>query len=227
MRLFSPYRRLGPYIRPHVTMLVMGGALAMVVAAMDGLIAWLVKPAMDRIFIERDMVMLKLIPLALLGAYVVKGAAHYLQATLMASVGERVVARLRRDLYAHIQGMPLAFFASVHSADLMARILTDVSRLARLSSSLLVQAVRHIGTIVALLVVMFAREWLLTLGALIAFPLIAVIVKVIGQRLYRLNKRAQERVAQLAVLLHESFAGTKIVKGFGREGHQQARFEDV
>jgi len=227
VRLLGPYRRLGPYIRPHVTMLVVGGVLAMVVAAMEGVIAWLVKPAMDEIFIKRDLLMLKLIPLALLAAYVIKGAAHYLQATLMASVGEQVVARLRRDLYAHIQGMPLAFFASVHSADLMARILTDVSRLARLSSSMLVLAARHVATIVALLVVMFAREWLLTLAALVAFPLSAVVVKVIGQRLYQLNKRAQERVAQLAVLLHESFAGTRIVKGFGRERHQQARFEDV
>jgi subfamily B ATP-binding cassette protein MsbA len=115
----------------------------------------------------------------------------------------------------------------MHSADLMARILTDVGRLARLSSSTLVLAVRQVGTIVALLIVMFLREWLLTLGALVAFPLIAVVVKVIGGRLYRINKRAQERVAQLAVLLHESFAGTKIIKAFGREPHQQQRFDDV
>jgi subfamily B ATP-binding cassette protein MsbA len=152
---------------------------------------------------------------------------RYLQASLMASVGERVVARLRRDLYAHIQGMPLAFFASVHSADLMARILTDVNRLARLSSTTLVLAVRQVTTIVALLVVMFARERLLTLVALVAFPLIALVVRVLGRRLYRLNKRSQERVAQLAVLLHEAFAGTKIVKAFGRERHEQARFDDL
>jgi subfamily B ATP-binding cassette protein MsbA len=123
--------------------------------------------------------------------------------------------------------MPLAFFASVHSADLMARILTDVNRLARLSSTMLVMAIRQVATIVALLVVMFAREWLLTLAALVAFPLIALVVRVLGGRLYRLNKRAQERIAQLAVLLHEAFAGTKIVKAFGRERHEQARFDDL
>ena len=225
--MLAPYRRLLPYVRPHVGTLVIGGALALVVAAMDGVIAWLVKPAMDDIFIRRDVRMLALIPLALLVAYGIKGAARYLQAYLMASVGERVVARLRRDLYTHIQGMPLAFFASMHSADLMARILTDVGRLARLSSSTLVLAVRQVGTIVALLLVMFLREWLLTVAALVAFPLIAAVVKIIGGRLYRINKRAQERVAQLAVLLHESFAGTRIVKAFGREPHQQRRFDDV
>src|SRR2546425_1132636 len=169
--------------------------------------------------------MLKLIPLAPLAVYVVKGVALSLQSYLMAAVGERVVARLRRELYTHIQSMPLSFFSDVHSADLMSRILTDVTRLARLSSGVLVMGVRQLGTIAALLVVMLAREWALTLTALVAFPAIALIVRTIGRRLYTINKRTQERVAQLAVLLHESFSGTKIVKAFGRERHEQARFD--
>jgi subfamily B ATP-binding cassette protein MsbA len=225
--LIGPYQRLLPYVRPHLPALVGGGALALVVAAADGAIAWLVKPAMDDIFIRRDLLMLKLIPLALLATYVVKGAARYVQAYLMAAVGERVVAGLRRDLYVHIQDMPMAFFADMHSADLMSRILTDVQRLARLSSGVVVMAVRQLATIVALLVVMLAREWLLTLAALVAFPLIALVVRVIGRKLYKINKRAQERIAQLAVLLHESFAGMKIVKAFGREAHEQARFDAI
>src|SRR5207247_4008494 len=151
--------------------------------------------------------------------------ARYLQSYMMAAVGERVVARLRRELQTHIPSLPLSFFSGVHSADLMSRILTDVTRLARLSSGVLVMAVRQLGTIVALLVVMVAREWALTLTALVAFPAIALIVRTIGRRLHSINKRTQERVAQLAVLLHESFSGTKIVKAFGRERHEQERFD--
>ncbi|OLC17154.1 MAG: hypothetical protein AUH29_03055 [Candidatus Rokubacteria bacterium 13_1_40CM_69_27] len=225
--VLGPYRRLLPYVRPHVPMLAVGGLLALVVAAMDGAIAWLVKPAMDEIFIKRDLLMLKLVPLGLVGAYIVKGIARYLQSYLMAAVGENVVARLRRDLYTHIQSMPLAFFTGLHSADLMSRILNDVQRLARLSSSMLVMAVRQVATVVALLAVMFAREWLLTMAAIIAFPFIGLVVRLIGHRLYRINKRAQERIAELAVLLHEAFAGTKIVKAFGRERHEQGRFDGL
>jgi len=223
----GPYRRLLPYVRPHAPMLIVGSVLALVVAAMDGAVAWLVKPAMDEIFIKRDLLMLRLVPIALLVAYVVKGVARYLQSYLMAAIGERVVATLRRDLYHHIQGMPLSFFADVHSADLMSRVLTDVSRLSRISSGLLVMAVRQAGTILALLVVMFAREWVLTACALVAFPFIGLIVRIVGRRLYTINKRAQERMAQLAVLLHESFAGMKIVKAFGRERHEQERFDGI
>jgi subfamily B ATP-binding cassette protein MsbA len=163
-------RRLLPYLRQHWRTLAVGTALALLVSAAEGMIAWLVKPAMDGIFGRRDLLMLKLIPLALLGVYLVKGAARFGQSYLMASVGERVIARIRREVYAHIQGMPLAFFTSLHSAELMARVITDVNRLARLSSTVLVMAVRQLGTIVALLVVMFAREWVLALIAVAVFP---------------------------------------------------------
>jgi subfamily B ATP-binding cassette protein MsbA len=182
---------------------------------------------MDDIFLKRDLLMLKLLPLAVLGAYLLKGTGRFGQSYLMASVGERVIARLRRELYAHIQGMPLSFFASLHSAELMSRVVADVNRLARLSSTVMVMAVRQIGTIVALLVVMFAREWVLALIAVAVFPAAGVTVRAIGKKLYKINKRSQQKIAELNVVLHESFAGTKIVKAFGREQLEQQRFDGV
>jgi subfamily B ATP-binding cassette protein MsbA len=228
MQMFvAPFRRLGPYLRPHVPTLVLGGICAVGAGAMEGAIAWLVKPAMDEIFIRRDLFMLKLIPLAVLGAYVVKGVGTYLQWYLMASVGQRVIARLRRDLFLHIQAMPLAFFSGTHSAELMSRMLNDVSRLARLSSTVLVQLVRHTGTVLALVAVMLVREPILTMAALVTFPVIAVVVQVVGRRLYRINKREQEQVAELAIFLQESFTGAKIVKIFGREREAEGRFDGL
>jgi subfamily B ATP-binding cassette protein MsbA len=226
-RAFAVYRRLLPLMRPYLPVLLLGAALAIVVAAMEGAIAWLVKPALDDIFIQRDQAMLRLIPLLLLGAYLVKGAARYGQAYLMAAVGERVVAALRRRLYTHIQAMPLSFFADLHSAELMSRIVVDVNRLARVSSTVLVMAFRQIAMIVALLSVMVAREWRLALIAVIVFPFVGVAVRSIGLRLYRINRRSQEKVGELNVLLHEAFSGMKIVKAFGRERHEAERFDRV
>jgi subfamily B ATP-binding cassette protein MsbA len=224
------YRLLGrllPYLRPYWPVLLAGGLLALLVSGAEAFIAWLVKPAMDDIFLKRDVTMLKVIPLALLGAYVAKGVGRFGQSYLMASVGERVIARIRGELYAHIQSMPLAFFASLHSAELMTRVVTDVNRLARLSSTVLVMAVRHVGTIVALLIVMFLREWLLTLIAIAVFPLVGLTIRAIGRKLYRINKRTQQKIAELNVVLQESFTGTKIVKAFGRERLEQERFNHV
>jgi subfamily B ATP-binding cassette protein MsbA len=221
------YRRLLPLMRPYFPVLLLGALLAIVVAAMEGAIAWLVKPALDDIFIRRDAKMLKVIPLLLLGAYLAKGFARYGQSYLMAAVGERVIATLRHNLYTHIQRMPLSFFAGLHSAELMSRIVTDVNRLARVSSTVLVMAFRQIAMVVALLSVMLVREWRLALIAVIVFPFVGVAVRSIGRRLYRINKRSQEKIAELNVLLHEAFSGTKIVKAFGREGHEAERFARV
>ncbi len=219
--------RLLPYLRPYWPVLAVGGLLALLVSGAEALIAWLVKPAMDDIFLKRDVAMLRIIPLALLGAYVAKGLGRFGQSYLMASVGERVIARIRRELYAHIQSMPLSFFASLHSAELMTRVVTDVNRLARLSSTVLVMAVRHAGTIAALLVVMFLREWLLALIAIGVFPLVGLTIRAIGRQLYKINRRAQQKIAELNVVLQESFTGSKIVKAFGREHLEQERFNQV
>ena len=226
-RIVGIYRRLFVYLRPYVGTLIVGGLLALVVAAMEGAIAWLVKPAMDDIFIRRDLTMLRVLPLALFGAYVVKAAARYGQSYLMAAVGERVIAALRGALYRHIQQMPLSFFADVHSADLMSRVITDVNRLARVSSTVMVMAIRQVAMVIALVAVMFVREWRLALIALVVFPFVGIAVRSIGRRLYRINKRSQEKIAELNVLLHEGFAGTKIVKAFGREAHEAERFDRV
>jgi subfamily B ATP-binding cassette protein MsbA len=219
--------RLLPYLRGYWPVLALGGVLALLVSGSEAFIAWLVKPAMDEIFLKRDVAMLRIIPLALLGAYLIKGVGRFGQSYLMASVGERVIARIRRELYAHIQSMPLAFFASLHSAELMTRVVTDVNRLARLSSTVLVMAVRHVGTIAALLTVMFLREWVLALIAIAVFPAVGITVRTIGRKLYKINRRTQQKIAELNVVLQESFTGTKIVKAFGREGLEQERFNSV
>ena len=216
--------RLVPYIKPYWSLLLVGMGLAIMVSGMEGAIAYLVKPAMDDIFLKRDLVMLRLVPLAILLVYVIKGAARYGQSYLMATVGERVIAKIRFDLYSHLQKLSLSFFSDLHSGELMSRLVNDVNRLARFSSQALVMAFRQMVTVIALLAVMFVREWLLTLFAIVAFPMVGVIVRVIGRQLYKINKRAQEKAAEMNVLLQEAFTGIKIVKAFGREAHERERF---
>src|SRR5499426_2198723 len=206
--------RLWPYLRPYLHWLVIGSSLAVVVSSAEGFIAWLVKPALDEIFLKRDVAMLRLIPLMLLGAYLVKGIGRYGQAYLMAAVGERVIARIRAELYRHIQGMSLSFYSQMHSAELMTRVVSDVNRLARLASSVLVMAVRQMATIVALL-------------AVIIFPAVGVLFRTLGHKLYTIAKHSQEKIGELNIVLQEAFTGNKIVKAFGRERLQQERFDAV
>ena len=123
--------------------------------------------------------------------------------------------------------MSLSFYAQIHSAELMTRVVNDVNRLARLSSTVLVMAVRQMGTVVALLTVMFIREWVLALIAVVVFPAVGALFRVIGRKLYRIAKRSQEKISELNIVLQEAFTGNKIVKAFGRERLQQDRFDAV
>jgi ATP-binding cassette, subfamily B, bacterial MsbA len=217
--------RLAPYLKAHWRTVAAGALCALAAGGLAGAIAWLVKPVMDDIFISRDLRMLKLVPLAIFAVSLVKGAAAYGEGYFIAAASERAVARLRREVYAHIQSMTVAFFISRHSGELQARVVTDVNRVARLFSYLVVDTVRRSGTIVAMLVVMFARNWMLAVIAVVAFPALALTIWAMGRQLYRINRRTQERIAELFVLLQESFTGAKIVKAFGREGFEQTRWD--
>src|SRR5262249_51766036 len=205
------------------TMMV-GSLLGITVAAMEGAIAWLVKPAMDDVFIRRDMAMVKIIPILFLGAYVAKGLARYGHSYLMAAGGERGVPGVRRDLFAHVQRMPLSFFAGRHSAEISSRIVTDVNRMARLSSTVLVMTIRNIVMVVVLAGIMVARDWGLALIALVVFPFIAVTVRSIGRKLYRVNRRSQRRGAEVNVPPPQALTGTKDGKGVGRRADQRGGF---
>jgi len=217
--------RLVPYLKAHWRSVAAGALCALAAGGLGGAIAWLVKPVMDDIFISRDLRMLKLVPLAILAVSLVKGAAVYGEGYFIAAASERAVARLRREVYAHLQGMPVAFFISRHSGELQARVVTDVNRVARLFSYLVVDTVRRSATIVAMLVVMFVRNWMLALIAVVVFPVLALTIWALGRQLYRINRRTQERIGELFVLLQESFTGAKIVKAFGRESFEQTRWD--
>ena len=210
---YRALRRLLTYLKPHWITVAIAALLACGVGAAGGLIAWLVKPVMDEIFLKRDLRMLTVVPLALLGAYVFKGLGSYGESYLMASVGERVIARLRAELYTHIQGMPLSFFAAFHSGELRARVVIDVNRIAGLSSVVLVNTVRRVGTSIALLVVMFSRDRMLALIAASILPLVGIVNWALGRKLYRINRRAQELMGDLTVLLQESRTSAGVVEG--------------
>jgi ATP-binding cassette, subfamily B, bacterial MsbA len=221
------YRRLFPYVRVYWPRIVAAMGLALVISGLEAVTAWLVKPLLDDVFLNKDLFMLRILPFALIGVYFVKGGARYGQAYLMAQVGQQVVMRLRQEVYEHLQGMSQGFFNNRASAELLSRLTHDVGRLSRMSSQDPSLAIREVFTLFMLLVVVFAREWRLATIALVVFPLIAVALVRIGKKLQTINKRGQENIAELSVVIQETLTGTKIMKAFGREAHERERFKQA
>ena len=218
------YKRILGYSRPYFGLIALGIILASVISAMNGAIAWLVKPVLDDIFLAKSMTMLKLLPLAVVLIYLIKGAAGYGQACIMRAVGQKIITRLRYELYEHINSMSMSFFERIPSAVLMARITNDVKNLSSVSSKVIADLARETTTLIALLVVIFWRDYKLASISIFVLPLSVIPMVKIGQKLKKLSRKRQEKIAQINNLLQETFVGTKIVKAFCMEDAENAKF---
>ncbi len=221
---FKFFKRILVYTKPHFKLIAVGMVLAAVISAMNGATAWLVKPVLDDIFLAKDMTMLKLLPLAIILIYFLRGGAEYAQACIMRSVGQKVITRLRYELYEHINRMAMSFFERVPSAVLMTRITNDVGNISTVCSKVLADLVRLITTVMVLMVVLFSRDFMLASISILVLPLGVVPVSRIGKRLKKLSKKRQENVAEINILLQETFLGSKIVKAFCMEEAENRRF---
>jgi len=197
-----------------------------VMAAATSASAFLVKPVLDDIFFNIDVTMLKLIPLAVLIIYFLRGLAMYGQEYLMNYVGESIIRRLRNDLYDCISDLPLSFFHKEKTGVLMSRITNDVNIIKAMVSTAVTGSLKDSFTIVGLTIVIFYRDWKMALFAFIVLPLAFLPVVEFGRRVRRVSTGCQEAMAELNSFLHETFAGNKIVKAFGMEPYEKKRFSE-
>jgi subfamily B ATP-binding cassette protein MsbA len=217
-------KRLLSYTRPYWGRLIAGILLAIIVSAATGAAAWIVKPVMDDIFLSKDTTLLKILPIGFILIYTIKGLARYGQSYLMRSIGQKIITKIRNELYEHIQKLPLSFFHNTPSAILMSRITNDVTMLTNVSSQVIADFFRQSFTLLLLLGLTFYREWRLAAIALVVFPFIGIFIVSIGRKLRVLSRKNQEKMADLNIILQETFTGNKIVKAFGMEDYENRRF---
>ena len=196
----------------------------LVMAAATSATAFLVKPVLDDIFFNKDTLMLKIIPLAVILIYLLRGLATYGQDYLMNYVGESIIRRLRDDLYSHIQDLPIAFFHKEKTGVLMSRVTGDVGIVKTMVSTAVTSSLKDCFTIVGLTSVIFYRDWKMALFAFVILPLAFYPIVEFGRRVRRISTGWQEAVGDLNSFLHETFAGNKIVKAFGMEHYEKERF---
>ena len=196
--------------------------MAAVAAATAGT-AWLIEPALDKIFIARDQETLYLVPVAILALALIGGGAFYLQAVLVAWVGERIVADFRRDMHVSLMRADLGFFLNTQTGNLIARFTSDAAMLRTSLLRALTGAVRHSLQLAALVGVMFYQEWLLALIAVVVFPLTTWPIVSIGRRIRRAASITQARMADLTIRLGESFPAARLIKAYRMERAEIAR----
>ena len=198
----------------------------LVVGTSTSALAFLVKPALDGIFLKKDAQMLIWIPLVVIFIYLAKGLCSYGQMVLMNYIGLRVVADLRGSLYRQIQKQSLSFFTRHPTGILMSRITNDAGTLQGAVSDAVTTMFKDTFTLIGLIFVIFYRDWKLAVIAILIFPLIIYPIAKFGKKMRSVATRTQITMGALTTLLHETISGTRIVKAFGMEEYENKRFSE-
>lgn len=220
------YKRLLLYVKPYWALILIAFVCALGVSGTTAAAAWLVQPVLDKIFIEKNMQMLVLIPVAILIIYLFKGVCTYAQSYIMRYVGNKVIMDVRNDLYAHTAVMPMHFYTQNSTGKLMSRILNDVSIINSSVSTSIKDLVQNVVTVVSLTGVVFYRDWRLALISCISLPFAYYPLVKLGKKLRHVSKIGQEEMSGITSILHETFTGTQVVKAFGMEQSEIEKFKD-
>jgi len=217
--------RLLSYARPYRARLI-GALIAMAIyGAGTAGIATLIQLIFDEVLPSGKN--LPQISAAVLMLYLVKGLGAYLSSYLMADVGQRVVHDLRNDLFRHMLGQSAAFFSLQTTGRLMSRITNDVGLLQRAVSETIGDIARESLSLVFFAIVLFRYDARLALVCFTGAPLILYPLVRLGQRVRRTSRRSQEALEQLSHVSAEAFTGHRIVKAFGAEEREAAKFQQA
>jgi ATP-binding cassette, subfamily B, bacterial MsbA len=199
-------------------------ACMLVIAGAAASVAYLVKPAIDQVFIEKNLRMLKILPIAIVLVSLAKSLANYGQAYNMDFVGQNIIFELRNRLYSHILDLPVSFYHREKTGALMSRVTNDVAIVKNMVSSSVTGALKDLFSIAGLAGVIFYQDWKMAIIALVVLPLAFMPIVKIGRRVRKVSTGRQEALADMSAFLHETFAGNKIVKAFGMESYERKRF---
>ncbi|MBF0377070.1 MAG: ATP-binding cassette domain-containing protein [Desulfamplus sp.] len=220
------YKSLFHVIWQHWEKLFFAMICMVVVAASTAASAYLVKPMLDDIFVNKDSNGLLFIPVAAITVFLLKGVATYGQNYLMSYVGEQVIKSFRNRLYENIIDLPLAFFNQEKTGTLMSRITNDVNIVKGMVSSAVTSLLRDFFTVIGLICVIFYMDWKLAVWAFLVLPAAFYPIVAFGRRVRRFSTGCQEAMAEINVFLHETFSGIKVVKIFTMESYEKERFKE-
>src|SRR5690349_14409370 len=221
------YGRLLRYSAPEWKVFCVALMGMMLFAAVDTVFIWLIKPMIDGSFVSRDPQIMRLVPLAILGLFVLRGIAHFTSNYGMAWVSQRVVLRLRGEVFDHLLRLPVAHYDRVRNADLLVKLTYQVQQVADSATQVLNAIIKDGLRIIGLLAVMLYMSWKLTVVVLCVAPFVAGSVRFVSARFKVINKRLQASMGGVTHVADEAITGRRVVKVYGGEAYESGRFRDV
>ncbi len=220
------YLRLLRFLKPYWPKLLWAMIFMSLVAATNGLAAFIVKPVLDKIFFEKNATMLYIIPVGVILLYLFKGLFEYLQAYLMGFVGQKVITDIRNLIFACLQKQPISYFDKTPTGVSISRIMNDVNLIQSTVSETFTAILKDSFTIIGLIFVVFYRDWKLAIIAFVVLPFATYPIVAFGKKLRRVSIKIQKSIARLTSFLHEIITGQRIVKAFSMEEYENQRFRE-
>lgn len=222
----ATHRLLG-YLMPY-RLQIAGVTLLVIVSTLSNLAGpLLIGVAIDRFIMPGDVPGLTQMAIMLLVVYLVGALSNGVTGILMVNLAQGLMRSIRSQLFAHIQGLSMAFHDEHESGDLMSRITNDTGAINRVLSSGLTQLAGNVLTLIGVLIAMFALNWQLALGSLLVLPLMVALTGAIAMRARQAFREVQRNLGALNAFTEENIAGVRVVQAFAREAETIAEFQVV
>jgi len=213
------------YTSKFISKIILAAFFSVIVAASTSATAWLLDPAIEKIFINKDQTLIILIPLAIIIAFSAKGISLYYAKLIMINVSEEVKKMLQTDMLKSFIKADTEIIENKHSGKYISNLNFDVMQITRLLSEAYLSIFKDGLTLLGLLCVMFFQNWKLSLIAIIMIPLATITAKILGKRMGKVTTQAQEKSGDLNRYLIDLFKNHKIIKIFQRENFEKSRSE--
>ena len=218
------YKRLyKDYSKHYLKKIFLAGFFSIIVAASTSAIAWLLDPAIKKLFIEKDQSLIIIIPLAIIIAFSTKGISLYLAKTTMISIAEEVKKKLQYDMVKSLINTDLKVMNQKHSGKFISNLTYDVNHITDSLSTGILNLFKDSVTLLGLLIVMFYQNWKLSLVAIIMIPLASIVSRILSKRIRKVTLEAQEKSGFLTTYLIELFKNHKLIKIFQNEDYEKNR----
>ena len=213
------------YTKKFIGKILLASLFSIIVAISTSSTAWLLDPAIEKIFINKDQTLIILIPLAIIFAFAAKGISLYMAKLLMINVSEEVKKNLQTDMLKSFIKADTEIIESNHSGKYISNLNFDVNQITKMLADAFLSIFKDGLTLIGLLCVMFIQNWKLSLIAIIMIPLASITAKVVGKRMSKISTQAQEKSGDLNRYLIDLFKNHKILKIFQRENFENMRSE--
>ena len=213
------------YTRNHLKQIFLSLFFSLFVAGSTSAIAYLLDPAIKKIFIEKDKTLMVIIPLFIMVAFTIKGLSLYIAKVLMIGVAEEIKKEMQCNMLGNLISADTALIEGKHTGKFISILANDVNHITNLVSVALLNVFKDSLTLVGLLMVMFFQNWKLSLIAIIMIPLASFAAKILGKRIGKVATEQMLKAGILNTYLIELFKNHKLIKIFQQEKYENERAE--